>query len=235
MAKIVQNTKSYFIISKGQRRAILLLFVILILMIASYFLLPFYLKPDYQQVDSFAIEAAKFAATAVKSESEQRELTPFPFDPNTTTGEGFQQLGLSERQAEIILRYRNAGGKFRNADDFGKIFSISDEEFAILQPFIIIEPEVVPVKKLAKQPEKKALNPFPFNPNTIDSAGMTKMGLREMQIKNIINYRDAGGDFRVKKDLSKLFTISEEDYSILEKYILLPSTDSLMKAEEVTA
>jgi competence protein ComEA len=236
LAKLIRNTKSYFVISKGQRNAMLLLFALLLAMIIVYFMLPHYLKMDYSHDGTLKEEARRFEATRVHEEKhKKRELTPFAFDPNETTADGFQQLGLSERQADMIIRYRNAGGKFRTPEDFGKIYSISEEEYNILQPYIMIKEEVLPAKETTKVVEKRTITPFPFDPNRIDSAEMTRMGLRESQIKNIINYRNAGGTFRIKKDIEKLYTISTEDYSKLEKYILLPSVDSLSPEEKMTA
>ena len=36
----------------------------------------------------------------------------FPFNPNTLTVQQWEQLGLSERQANVILHYEAKGGKF---------------------------------------------------------------------------------------------------------------------------
>lgn len=209
----------------------MLLFAILLVMIITYFLLPYFLQPDYGEIKSFEEEAARFAASAVADQPAERELTPFAFDPNTADSAQFVALGLTERQAGMIIRYRNAGGEFRAAEDFGKIFSISEEEYLNLKPFITIElPEEKPQTATGVEPDKK-LTPFPFDPNLADSAEMSKMGFREAQINNIINYRNAGGSFRVKSDLQKLFTISEDDYAALEKFILLPAADTAMMRE----
>ncbi len=83
----------------------------------------------------------------------------------------------------------------------------------------------------------KILNPFPFDPNLIDSTEMERLGLKDGQIRNIINYRSKGGKFKVKSDFGKLYSISEDDFSVLEKYILLPSVDtstSIQISEEKT-
>lgn len=229
--RFVKNTKSYFVISKGQRNAIMLLFAMLLVMIITYFLLPYFLQPDYGEIRSFEEEAARFAASAVAEQPDARELTPFAFDPNKADSAQFVALGLNERQSEMIIRYRNAGGKFRTAEDFGKIFSISEEEYLTLKPFITIEPPEEKPKIVADVEPDKKFTPFAFDPNLADSAEMSKMGFRKAQINNIINYRNAGGTFRVKSDLQKLFTISEDDYAALEKFILLPAADTAIIRE----
>lgn len=66
------------------------------------------------------------------------------------------------------------------------------------------------------------LNPFPFNPNTMTEEEGLKMGLTDRQVRNIINYRESGGHFYSKKDLGRLYTISESDFEQLEPFIVLP-------------
>ncbi len=205
----------------------LVLFSLLLMSIAVYFFLPKFIKPDAEKINAFEEEMSRFITSPLSKAPAVQNLTPFPFDPNILTGEEFQRLGLSEKQTEMILRYRNAGGKFRSAEDFGKMYSISAGEFAILQPFITIENEQSSANEKAKTRELPILTPFPFDPNTIDSADLARMGLRDAQVRNVMNFRSSGGKFKTKSDFGKLYTISAEDYSQVEKFILLPSVDTV--------
>ncbi|HBG70455.1 MAG: hypothetical protein A2W93_09370 [Bacteroidetes bacterium GWF2_43_63] len=69
---------------------------------------------------------------------------------------------------------------------------------------------------------KSKLNPFAFNPNELDADGWKRLGLTDKQTKSILNYRQKGGEFRIKKDFAKMYTISEEEYLVLEPFIQLP-------------
>ncbi|MFW5706173.1 MAG: ComEA family DNA-binding protein, partial [Bacteroidota bacterium] len=71
---------------------------------------------------------------------------------------------------------------------------------------------------------------FPFDPNKADKAAFIKLGLSESQATNIINYRQAGGSFNIKKDFAKIYSIDAREYQRLEKYILLPASDTTRKA-----
>ena len=158
----------------------------------------------------------------------QRILKPFPFDPNKLTVEKWKEMGFGENRANVIKNYLAAGGRFKKKEDLKKIYCISDEDYKIMEPFISIEPE----KKISgsvKKDEEIAINPFPFNPNNLPSEKWKELGLKDNQIRNIKNYEKAGGKFFVKEDLKNLYTISEKEYTILEKFIQLPSTDSLRK------
>lgn len=63
---------------------------------------------------------------------------------------------------------------------------------------------------------------FPFNPNTLDSAGFIRLGLREKTTAILLHWRAKGKVFRRKEELKKVYTLTPEDYQRLEPYILLP-------------
>ena len=65
--------------------------------------------------------------------------------------------------------------------------------------------------------------PFTFNPNTITKKALIELGIAAPIAQRIINYRNAGGTFRYKKDLQKIYGFDTQLYKNLEAYILLPS------------
>lgn len=62
---------------------------------------------------------------------------------------------------------------------------------------------------------------FPFNPNTIDSAGLRKLGLREKTTAIFLNWRRKGKRFYKKEELKKLYTLTPAEYKRLEPYITI--------------
>lgn len=62
---------------------------------------------------------------------------------------------------------------------------------------------------------------FPFDPNTIDSAGLRKLGLREKTTSIFLHWRDKGKKFYRKDELKKLYTLTDEEYNRLEPYIVI--------------
>ncbi len=66
------------------------------------------------------------------------------------------------------------------------------------------------------------ITPFPFNPNELTKAEWTKMGLKEWQVKVIINYQAKGGKFYKKEDFKRMYCISPSEYDLLEPYIFIP-------------
>src|SRR5205085_1044990 len=62
----------------------------------------------------------------------------FYFDPNTLNAEGWQQLGLREKTATTIVKYVSKGGRFRQPEDIGKIYGLSQKDYLRLLPFVKI-------------------------------------------------------------------------------------------------
>lgn len=62
-----------------------------------------------------------------------------------------------------------------------------------------------------------------FDPNTLDNEQWQKLGFSEKQTATILKYKDiVGGKFTSKEQLKKCYAISEEKFSELASFILLP-------------
>ncbi|RYZ34642.1 MAG: hypothetical protein EOP49_34305 [Sphingobacteriales bacterium] len=60
---------------------------------------------------------------------------------------------------------------------------------------------------------------FPFDPNTLDSGGFARLGLRPKTIHLLLNWRKKGKQFYEKEDLKPLYTLKEAEYNRLAPYI----------------
>ncbi len=81
------------------------------------------------------------------------------------------------------------------------------------------------IDSLIKQAERKHKAQFKlhkFNPNTATEKQLLALGLKPFQVKNIINYRLKGGQFRKKSDFAKIYGITPDDYQRYKNYIDLP-------------
>lgn len=61
-----------------------------------------------------------------------------------------------------------------------------------------------------------------FDPNTVSIEQMRKLGLGKSLSTRIDNYRSAGGKFKIKSDLKKIYGLSDSLYQNLDPFILLP-------------
>jgi len=65
---------------------------------------------------------------------------------------------------------------------------------------------------------------YDFNPNGLSVEKWQEFGLTEKQSQVIKRYESSGGNFRTKKDVKKMFVISDLLYQKLEEHILLPDS-----------
>lgn len=70
----------------------------------------------------------------------------------------------------------------------------------------------------------------PFDPNTASAETLESLGLPVWLASRIVRYREAGGSFRVKQDLSKIYGMEPETYSRLAPYIQLPEVQERPEA-----
>ncbi|WP_330745680.1 hypothetical protein [Chryseobacterium sp. CP-77] len=64
-----------------------------------------------------------------------------------------------------------------------------------------------------------------FDPNILDKEQWQKLGFSEKQTATILKYKDIiGGKFTSKQQLKKCYAISNEKFSVLSSFILLPET-----------
>lgn len=61
----------------------------------------------------------------------------------------------------------------------------------------------------------------PFDPNEADSLTLMTLGLKPHVVRNILRYRDAGGIFRTPKALSRIYGMTDEEFTRLRPYIFI--------------
>ncbi len=134
----------------------MLLFILITLLLAKA-LIPVLIsspEPDFTEFGRMvmALEKARHESQKARDKVDTRspefkkpdreiaaiKLNPFIFDPNQMTEEMWIELGLNTKQIRNIQNFITRGGKFRQKEDFKRIFTISKEEFEILEPFIQI-------------------------------------------------------------------------------------------------
>lgn len=149
---------------------------------------------------------------------EKRKSTLFYFDPNSISSEGWQDLGLSPKQAQAILNYRIKGGVFRLPSDLRKMYTISPELYEQLEPYV----QIVPVEKIldhgTDHRDRPAQN-FPVKEkvvvalNTADTLELDRIrGIGKVFARRIVAYRERIGGFYKKEQLMEVFGIDSLKY-----------------------
>lgn len=62
-----------------------------------------------------------------------------------------------------------------------------------------------------------------FNPNTIDSLSLVRMGFPVRVVRNLIKYRRAGGSFKKVDDLAKIYGLTEKQFETVAPFVQLPT------------
>ncbi len=157
--------------------------------------------------------------------------TVFTFNPNEATFDDFVCLGLSERIANNIVKYRKSGGKFKTPDDFAKIYGITDSMYAKLRPYISIPQQLAEQKHKKKNSTNKS---YTYNNkyerkrdkdnvalsivelNTADSAQLDALrGIGPVLAKRIVAYRDMLGGYYSVEQLREINNLSDKTYADL--------------------
>jgi competence protein ComEA len=83
---------------------------------------------------------------------------------------------------------------------------------------------------------KQQIEPTPelffFDPNTVSDSDMHQLGLNPVVIRNIIKYRDRGGEFHKKEDLMKIYGLDTAEYLRLETFIQIRFHEDLIKKKD---
>jgi len=182
-------------------------------------------RPASPDFSAFAKKVEQFNGQQAAAMPTQAPVL-FHFDPNTATVETFVQLGLPEKVARTMVKYRARGGRFRTAADLQKIYTLSEADFERLQPFIRIGDAAA--RTTPSRQAKKAANfqPFAFDPNTAPEADLLRLGLPKALVSRLLRYREKGGYFFEKTDFRKLYGLQEADYQRLEPYIAIARSEA---------
>lgn len=240
----MDSLRKWFSFSKGERVAIVtILAAILILVLACLF------RPSRQSLNDASLHnldsLLALRQAAVETQRQQQaekaqevaELHPFPFNPNTLSEEEWLRIGLTDRQVRNIMNYKAKGGKFYSKKDLGKLYTISEEEFAQLEPFIVL-PEVsrgTGYKSSSKKQEEKAgEEPKPVEKkaipivdlNTVDSTTLVELPqIGPYTASRIVEFREKLGGFIDKEQLRDVKGMDDARFAAIQPYINLGAVE----------
>jgi competence protein ComEA len=147
----------------------------------------------------------------------------FKFDPNEIGLAEWQQLGLSLKQAQSIINYRNKGGKFYRPADLKRMYTISAAMFATLAPYIAIESNDARVAHkgfIDFKPRQKELKIIELN--NADTLQLDQInGIGAAFARRIVKYRDKLGGFYRKEQLLEVFGLDSAKLLEIENQIVL--------------
>jgi DNA uptake protein ComE-like DNA-binding protein len=151
-------------------------------------------------------------------ETKKASFALFPFDPNKIDSAGFVRLGLKPYVASNILKYRNKGGKFRNAADFGKVYGVLPEKLKELEPYISIAP-IKPDKPDKNEAVSIKRTDLVVELNSADTTLLMQVkGIGRGYAKGIVRFRQSTGGFVSVDQLSEIYGMRPENFEKIRPY-----------------
>ena len=248
----MDSLRKWFSFSKGERVAIITILALILLLILACLFHPSRKSLSDESLHNLdSLLALRQAAIELQQQQQAEkpqevvELHPFPFNPNTLTEEEWLQMGLTDRQVRNIMNYKAKGGKFYSKNDLGKLYTISEEEFAQLEPFIVL-PELARGKKANTKAtsqggvstpstgsgtaattaptEKKAIPVVDLN--TVDSTTLVELPqIGPYTAVRIIEFREKLGGFIDKEQLRDVKGMDDARFAAIQPYINLAAVE----------
>lgn len=172
----------------------------------------FIISPEnYSKLEPYLILPAKtpenFRSFA-SNYPEKAKIQYHTFDPNILNVDGWKAFGFSDKQANIIVNYRdrNLRGSFKNLEDIQKCFVISAEKLQELKPYIKLNP--ITIKQEEIRQEKTDFSKTDLN--TITFKQLIEFSLDERSAGSIIGFRRKLGGFMNKEQILSTYNIDKE-------------------------
>lgn len=263
-----EGLKDIFDLHRSERNGFVIVSIGLVLFAGWVTYKQWFRDPD--TVDLGAMKAQVAAFIAEEQQYASRRNTQLkvddlkPFDPNDLDQAGWMALGLSERQAQGIMRYVDRGGRFRSKRDIGKMYTITPEQFAQLSPFILL-PDSAPAygghgehRDRSKDRPRwersdSALRQHTAYPtrreivvvevNTADTLQLVELpGIGPAFARGIVKYRDKLGGYVSLDQLAEVFVLKDKPDAVARLKELLVLDASMVRhinintctAEELT-
>jgi competence protein ComEA len=149
--------------------------------------------------------------------------TLFSFDPNTLDSNSFIKLGLRPKTIHLLLNWRRKGKIFYKKEEFREVYTLREDEYVRLAPYISISNSSLPSKAGY---EKKMYTPAPesVDINTTDVTTLVKLrGIGPFFAQKLIERRDALGGYLRHEQLQEAYKFPDTTFEMLkEKLVIQP-------------
>ncbi|MFK8007236.1 MAG: helix-hairpin-helix domain-containing protein [Saprospiraceae bacterium] len=209
-------------------------------------------KSDFNRLEKFIqIKKKKnnfqpFAKNEIPKSYDTPTVNHIAFDPNTADVNILLQNGIPQHVANTIIKYRSSGAIFQVKEDLKKIYTLKDDIYQKIEPFI----QIIPQEKKAIAKEFKPKNDFlktatkPTN-IVIDINKSSPEDWQQLRgigpsfSRRIIKFRDRLGGFHSIEQVGETYGLPDSSFqkiksqlqlsSILQKINLNQATENELK------
>lgn len=220
---MLEKLKGYLYISISQRRAIVITSILLSVYSLLKLAITLYYSPPLPEIN--------FVQSNFITPSKQLNANT-ETDLNTIDAKGLIRLGIRQKTALTLIKYRKYCNGFSSMDQINKVFGITQKEIKILKDNLQVnKPGQTALDSNSKsnniesqQNESQSEFHFEdFDPNKVNANELKNMGLPEKIVNGIINFHKSGFIYHQKSDLKKVYAMTPGWYEKLEPFINLPS------------
>mgnify|MGYP006160818809 CR=1 FL=1 len=142
-------------------------------------------------------EKKKQSQSNFSNQYTKKEIQLDFFDPDTLTIEGWQNLGLSYKQSEVLLNYKERIGGFVKIENLYEAFVLDSTKVNKWKPYLVFNAKPKKIEKIEL--------------NSADKEELTKLkGIGPAYAERIIKFRDKLGGFHSSEQLREVFGIPSE-------------------------
>lgn len=152
-----------------------------------------------------------------KSKGSKYKVPPEKFDPATYSTVQWMNLGLSEKQANVVVKFASRG--IRNEEQLKQIFVIPDQLFSLIKDSVIYTlPKVY--EKSEKDITKNEIILIELNTATKEDLEKLK-GIGPYLSSKIVNFRTQLGGFHQVEQLVEVYKFPPELMETIQKFLKL--------------
>lgn len=161
--------------------------------------------------------------------------TLFPFDPNAASEAELLRLGIPPKAVQTLLKYRDKGGRFKEAAALQKIYTLPPAVYERIAPYVKIAPVdgafaqkpqtyqngTSPMKRPDTRPKPTVLD---INRAALES-WMELPGIGEFRARQIINFREKLGGFLSIAQVGEIRMLPDSTFQQIKPFLALDHTD----------
>ena len=220
-----------FVISKRSKRGLLVLILASLGLIFFPRVYMFFQKEEALVINSEKI--AEFERTHKKfkkrnysnyySKKKKYKAPVSKFNPNNYSLSDWMNLGLSEKQSVVVLKFSSRG--IYSEQDLKRIFVIPDVLFELIRDSVVY-PERFQNSPNQESFKKQAKQITLINLNTADTTEFMKIyGIGAFYAKQIIRYREKLGGYFTKEQLFEVWKMTNEAYDKIKDHVFISEKD----------
>ena len=220
-----------FVISKRSKRGLLVLILASLGLIFFPRVYMFFQKEEAlvinsEQITEFERTHKKFEKRNYSNYYSKKKKYKAPdsrFNPNTYTLSDWMNLGLSEKQSVVVLKFTARG--IYTEEDLKRIFVIPDVLFELIRDSVVY-PERLQNTPNQESFQKQVKQITLINLNTADTTEFMKIyGIGAFYAKQIIRYREKLGGYFTKEQLLEVWKMTPETYDKIKDHVFISEKD----------